>query len=175
MNGFPGHPRSVQAMPQLGIFLCMLLVLAIASADTAQARVRYHKLTPTEENDLLQSQRRLAIEEWYLADLDQKLAHHRVSLREYSYQEHDLTAMIASEAKYQNDIMVDYDPAQLSEEQRELIENIVHYGVIMPFKVVCHLFGGDGDLGEPRETPPLQVSPSDLRGFHPVIVEGSAP
>ena len=102
------------------------------SFSPAQAHVRsFHSLAPDERVAYEASQQRLVIFDRELQSLDARYARHKVSRREYGYEQHDLTVLISGEADIGNGILRHNEPL-ISEGTREVLENIARYAVIVP-------------------------------------------
>ncbi len=88
-----------------------------------------HELTFAQAQALERSEQRLKVYDEALQAIDVARKKHRISRQEYTYEEHDLLAFIAGEARYQNDIMIKNGPFP-PESVREVMDNIAKYTVM---------------------------------------------
>ncbi len=63
--------------------------------------------------------------------LERRFARRKISRQDYDFQKHYLVALIGGEAELQDGILVK-KPLELSEGQREVLENIEKYTVLVP-------------------------------------------
>ncbi len=118
------------------VLASLVLLLISGMVSRVEARViPYRKLTLEQQMALDESERRMGIYDRALQALDRERKHGRISRGEYGYESHDLTAYIAAEARFQNDIMISDQPFPPDSVQ-EVMANIVKYGVVMPAEVI---------------------------------------
>jgi len=113
-------------MRRPAVFFVALLVVWIGASSLGTAAVRsFRKLSVTERVELQQSEQRMAMLDLALGSLEPALKQKRISRREFTYEERDLTSYIAAEAKYQNDILT--KDSGFAEDAREVAQNIAKY------------------------------------------------
>jgi hypothetical protein len=113
------------------IFMAAVFAGAWVFAPSAQAATRsLRELSVNDRCALEASQQRLGIFDRELAALDLRYARRKIGSRDYGYEKHDLNALIAGEAKFQDDLLT-RSPG-LSEDTREILENIAKYTVLVP-------------------------------------------
>jgi len=111
--------------------LLVLVTFLFTLPSTGEASIRpYRKLTTDQRIALEASQDRLARLDSALHDLARNYARKRISARDYAYYEHDLTCYIAAEAQFQDELLI--KPPGLAEDQREILQNIAKYAVLVP-------------------------------------------
>jgi hypothetical protein len=113
----------------------VLLVAAAVSAPLDAYVFPYRKLTADQRLALAQSEQRLQTYDRALQAVEQARREGKISRKEYGYEVHDLTAFISAEARFQNDILISNRPFP-PEDVREVMENIVKYGFVMPAEVI---------------------------------------
>jgi hypothetical protein len=118
------------------VLLSLALLVIAGGASRLDAKViPYRKLTADQRVALQQSELRLATYDRALQALEVARKRGKISRIEYGYEKHDLTAFIAAEARFQNDILIDDRPFP-PEDVREVMENIAKYGFIYPAEVI---------------------------------------
>jgi hypothetical protein len=112
------------------IHLAVLAVL-IGTVLPAQASIRsYRSLSPEQKTALEQSERRLQAFDQALAKVERDYARRKIGAKDYAWYRHDLTAYISAEAAFQNDLLI--KPRGMPEDQREVLETIARYSVLVP-------------------------------------------
>lgn len=108
------------------------LVFLLAALPVSAATVPLRDLTPQQVAALDDSQERLGTFDRALQALDARRARHKISLRDYRFQEHELLAFIANEADFQNAILHKdrTDPFILSTSQSNAIEEGCGYVLV---------------------------------------------
>jgi hypothetical protein len=117
------------------------LVLFVVSGLFCRVEAKlipYRKLTAEQRMELEASEQRMSTFDRTLQALESARKHGKISRKEYGYEAHDLTAYIAAEARFQNDILIDSRPVP-PEDVREVMENIVKYGVVYPAMVIAYV------------------------------------
>jgi hypothetical protein len=88
-------------------------------------------LTGEEWTALQESEQRLAIFDRQYELLDARRAARKISFQEYGFEQHDLNALIAGEAKIQNGLLKKRR-WELPEDEREVLLNIAKDAVLIP-------------------------------------------
>lgn len=121
------------------VLASLVLLLVSGMACRVEARlIPYRKLTADQRLQLETSEQRLGIFDRKLQALDLALRHHAISRTEYAYEAHDITAFIAAEARFQDDLLTDNQPF-LSDDSQDVLANIVRYGVIYPAEAIAYI------------------------------------
>jgi hypothetical protein len=121
------------------VLVTLVLLGLTGFFSRAEAKlIPYRKLTPDQRLALQASEQRLATYDRALVALESARRHGKISRTEFHYEEHDLVAFISAESRFQNDILIDDQPFP-PENVREVMENIVKYGVIYPAMVIGYL------------------------------------
>ncbi len=118
----------------------VLLVLTGLSCRVEGKVIPYRKLTPEQRAALDASQHRLATLDRELQGLEYARRHGRISSKEYAYEAHDLTAYIAAESKFQNNILVDDQP--FPDPPVEVERTMATIGKYAGYAGVCIVFIG---------------------------------
>ena len=128
-------------MRRVVAFLLTFLAFGMGASSLSRAAVRpFHDLSVTERVDLQQSEHRLLTFDLTLQALEQALRQKKISRREYAYEYRDITAFIAEEAEYQNDILT--KDSGFDEDAREVMQNVAKYAVLVPAYILSIVFGG---------------------------------
>jgi hypothetical protein len=126
-------------------FLAALFAYGFAFPSSGFAAVKSYKdLTVDQRVSLQESERRLALFDRTLQAIEVARQSKKMSYREYAWQRHDLIAYIGAEAKFQNDLLI--KNRGMSEDTREVLENIEKYTVLVPAYILAIAARGVGGM-----------------------------
>jgi hypothetical protein len=108
---------------------CTLGLILALPAQAATKSLR--ELSTQEQYALKSSQQRLLIFDHALQSLENRHDRRKIGAQEYSFEKHDLVALISDEARFENEILTK-DPSWLSEGEREVLQNMAKYTVLVP-------------------------------------------
>lgn len=114
----------------LALTLLMLVILTGMTSPVSASVRSYRDLSLDEKIALQASEKRLAQLDAALQSLEYKHQHRKISSSDYHWTHHDLVAFISEESNFQNGILI--RPRGMSEDTRELLNNIAYYSVVVP-------------------------------------------
>ncbi len=127
-------------MPRSPRIILVMLILAVGFIPASASVRPYGSLSVQEKLALEQSEKRLQTLDQALESLELNYEQKKIRARDYAATKHDLTAFISAEAQFQNDLLV--KSPEMTEDHREILQNIARYAVLVPTYLVAILAKG---------------------------------